>query len=377
MLRRAAAVLAEDTSPAAARRAMRPNSDGCRWNGPIGIQRCAPICVCPFTSTKMSSTISAAVDEQRVLGEHAVVDGQADAAAPAGRDRARRTGYGPAGRHGRAVRRHRDVGRAVDHRDRRSRHSRTMAPQQQPVDVEIQAALEHALLPAAHRRAAAAGVRILVVEAHLLVRRRRRQRRAVLLGEVDVARMWCASGAAFGPWMPCSRKTTPAISGLSRGAKKTNQPWSRRSTFLIRAAAMRPVFEMTCAVPVLPQTSCPSIRARPPVPAPLTTHPHPVADRLELLRRDVDLRLRRRRRHRLQPGAVVNRLDQVRRDARAAVGERRRVDRHRDRRHRDLPLADGDRDRLAGVPLLFLLRLPSTRWTAPGRRARSADRCST
>ena len=34
---------------------------------------------------------------------------------------------------------------------------------------------------------------------------------------------------------------------------------------------MRPAFEITCAVPVLPQTSWPSIRARPPVPPPLTT----------------------------------------------------------------------------------------------------------
>src|SRR5882762_4856500 len=36
---------------------------------------------------------------------------------------------------------------------------------------------------------------------------------------------------------------------------------------------MRFWLEMTCEVPVFPQTSCPSIRARPPVPAPLTT-PH-------------------------------------------------------------------------------------------------------
>ena len=70
--------------------------------------------------------------------------------------------------------------------------------------------------------------------------------------------------AAFALCTPCSAKTTPAISGLSRGAKNTNHPWSRRF-FVVRAAA-RPVLEMTCAVPVLPQTSLPSMRVRRPVP---------------------------------------------------------------------------------------------------------------
>jgi hypothetical protein len=36
----------------------RPNSDGWRLKGPIGIQRCAPICVEPLSSTKTSSTRS-------------------------------------------------------------------------------------------------------------------------------------------------------------------------------------------------------------------------------------------------------------------------------------------------------------------------------
>ncbi len=74
--------------------------------------------------------------------------------------------------------------------------------------------------------------------------------------------------------MPCSRKTTPAIRGLSRGAKNTNQPLSRRS-FPLREAAARPWFEMTCADPVLPHTSFPAMRAVPPVPAALTTIQRP------------------------------------------------------------------------------------------------------
>ena len=44
--------------------------------------------------------------------------------------------------------------------------------------------------------------------------------------------MCLATDAALALWMPCSRKTTPAISGLSRGAKKVNQPWSRRFVVL-------------------------------------------------------------------------------------------------------------------------------------------------
>ena len=82
--------------------------------------------------------------------------------------------------------------------------------------------------------------------------------------------------------------------------------------------------------------------------------PHAIADRLELFRIECHLRLRLRRRHRLPPGSVVNGLEQVRRHARAAVGKRRHVDRHRHWRQRHRALSDADRDRLAGIPLLFL-----------------------
>ena len=81
-------------------------------------------------------------------------------------------------------------------------------------------------------------------------------------------------------------------------------------------------------------------------------HPESVADRLQLFRIDLNLRLRRRPRHRLPAGAIVDGFEQVRRDARAAVGERRHVHGHRHRRHRHLALADADRNRFAGVPLL-------------------------
>src|SRR6185437_3879709 len=47
--------------------------------------------------------------------------------------------------------------------------------------------------------------------------------------------------------------------------------------------------------------------------------PHAVANRLELLRIDLHFRLRRGWRHGLPPGPVVDLLQQVRRDAGAAV----------------------------------------------------------
>ena len=119
----------------------------------------------------------------------------------------------------------------------------------------------------------------------------------------------------------------------------------------------------------------PGIRARPPCRRALTTIHMPSRIAWSFSGAHVDLRLRRRRRHRLQSVAVVHRLDEVRRDARAAVGERRRVDRQRDRRHRHLPLADGDRNRLARVPLLLMLRALSTRvdGTSPVHLVRQVD----
>ena len=155
----------------------------------------------------------------------------------------------------------------------------------------------------------------------------------------------------------------PAIVGLSRGAKNENHPLSRRSRFpraasaaLVRDDLSRPGL----AGDVFSRDARSSAGT-----AAVDHHPHPVADRLQLLGRDVELRLCGRRRHRLPAAAaaVVDRLDEVRCDTRAAVGDRRHVDRHRHRRHRDRALADSYRDRFAGVPLLVPgLLLPLGRW---------------
>ncbi len=87
--------------------------------------------------------------------------------------------------------------------------------------------------------------------------------------------------------------------------------------------------------------------------------PHAVTDRRQLLRADFDDRLRRRCGHRLPLRPVGDRPEDVRRDADAAVAQRRRVDRQRDRRHRYLSLADRHGNGFAGVPLrLARRRLP-------------------
>ena len=136
--------------------------------------------------------------------------------------------------------------------------------------------------------------------------------------------------AALALWTPCSTKTTPAISGLSRGAKNTNQPWSRRS-FPLLAAATRPLFEMTCAVPVLPHTSCPGIFARPPVPPALTTIHMPSRMAWSFSGVTSIFDCGGGSGTRLPAFPVVDGPHEMRRDARAAVGERRRVDGERDR----------------------------------------------
>ena len=152
--------------------------------------------------------------------------------------------------------------------------------------------------------------------------------------------MLARSARRSAPCMPCSRNTTPAICGLSRGAKNTNQPWSRTSILPFvrrRAPGLRDHLRRPgLAADVLARRCARGRRCRPP----LTTTHRPSRIACELLRRHLDLRLRRRRRHRLQPLPVVHRLEQVRRDARAAVGEGHHLDRQRDRRDRHLPLAD-------------------------------------
>ena len=71
------------------------------------------------------------------------------------------------------------------------------------------------------------------------MQRRRRRGAAPGAGSTGSGRPSClaknvsitcfAMGAADVPCSPCSAKMTPAICGLSRGAKNTNQPLSRVS----------------------------------------------------------------------------------------------------------------------------------------------------
>src|SRR5687767_5151579 len=71
----------------------------------------------------------------------------------------------------------------------------------------------------------------------------------------NVSRACLATTAADDPCSPCSAKITPAICGLSRGARNTNQPWSLRFLEVFPLAALAPSSEITWAVPVLPETS--------------------------------------------------------------------------------------------------------------------------
>ena len=96
----------------------------------------------------------------------------------------------------------------------------------------------------------------------------------------------------------------------------------------------------------------PTILAVPPVPAGVDDHPQTVANRLEFVGIDLDLRLRRRRRHWLPAAPVVDGLEKVGRHPGAPVGERGHVDGHRDRRHGYLPLANAHRNGLPWVPFL-------------------------
>src|SRR5690606_13512700 len=82
----------------------------------------------------------------------------------------------------------------------------------------------------------------------------------------NVSMTWRAIGVAAPLVCPCSAKTTPAICGLSRGAKKTNHPWSRTSRPRLAASARFCSEMLAWAVPVLPATSRPTICARRPVP---------------------------------------------------------------------------------------------------------------
>ena len=111
--------------------------------------------------------------------------------------------------------------------------------------------------------------------------------------------------------------------------------------------------------------SFPATRARPPVPLPLTTAhiPSRIACSFSGVMSNFDCAGGVGTGFQPLPLPSSDRLDEVGCDARAAVGDRRHVDRHRHRRHRDRALADAYRDRFAGVPLLMPgLLLPLGRW---------------
>ena len=194
----------------------------------------------------------------------------------------------------------------------------------------------------------------------------RRHRPAFLLREVRVDDVTWRPARRFARASRVRRRRRRRSVGLSRGAKNTNQPLSRRSRLALRAAR-RPWFEMTCAVPVLPATSLPATRARPPVPRAVDHHPHPVANRLQLSGVMSTFDCGGGAATGFQPLPVVHRLDEVRRDAGAAVGDRRHLDRHRHRRHRDLRPGRSTTEIVSPAYHFSPLRLAaSTRSTARG-----------
>src|ERR1700694_340476 len=97
------------------------------------------------------------------------------------------------------------AGRAVNHRDAQPAQGENRE-EQRPVDVEIQTSFEHRYSLRFAFRSGFGG-----------------SGRPSCFAK-KVSRTWCATCAALPPCTPCSRNTTPAIFGLSRGAKNTNQP---------------------------------------------------------------------------------------------------------------------------------------------------------
>ena len=181
--------------------------------------------------------------------------------------------------------------------------------------------------------------------------------------------------AALPPWMPCSSEDDAG--DLRVVARREEHEPAVVAQVLGRSCRPRPrpVFEMTCAVPVLPETSWPAMRARPPVPAPLTTIHRPSRIACSFSGSMSTFDCGGGGGTGFQPAAVVDRLEQVRRDARAAVGERRHVDRHRHRRHRHLALADRRPRSSRRRTTSRASARASTRSTARAPAPRSADRC--
>ena len=182
-------------------------------------------------------------------------------------------------------------------------------------------------------------------------RRQRRQRLAFLLREERLEHVLARS--ARRPIRGCrARRTRCRQSADGRAARRTRRSRGRARPFARRRLA--PVSDTTCAVPVLPDTSLPSMRARPPVPAPLTTSQRP--SRTACRSSWLSETLARGAGGGIALPALAIRIDrahQVRRHERAAIGDGRDHRRQRDRRDGHGALADRDGNRLARIPGLL------------------------
>ena len=246
--------------------------------------------------------------------------------------------------------------RAVDHRDA-ERAEREDGDEQRPVDVVVEAAFEHRLI-----RSERYGFRLGTIAGF------GGSGRPSFFAK-NVSSMCCATSAAFAAVDAVLEEHDAGNLRVVARREEHEPAVVAQVLVVLPGRGACPAFEITCAVPGLarrrrsPSTCALAARCR----APLTTIHRPSRIACSLSGSMSTLRLRRRRRHRLPPVAVVHRLEQMRRHARAAVGERRHVDRHRHRRHRrPAPWPIADRDRLAGVPLLVQLLAASTPSTAPG-----------
>ncbi len=246
-----------------------------------------------------------------------------------------------------------------------------MAHQQQPVDVKEQAAFEHGFNVERWTQQPSRGrtdVRPTGVarddrRRRAGLRRQRRQRTAFLLGEIGFHRVlgdWGAQIPVFGVLgenhagdlrlVVRREEHEPAV--IADVHLALHRLGSRERNHL-RGPGLAGDVE--------------SWHARPAARAGgIDDHPQPLVQGRNRRIFHLHRRLRRRRRNRLPPLAVVNGLDDVRGVTRAAVGDRHHHDGERDRRDVDLPLSDGHRDRLAGIPRSARRSSSSTPSTAPG-----------